>query len=79
MSKAICLKLKEEIFKETDQIAKKNQIPRNAYINKALAFYNKIHKRNLLKNQLQKEAQLAKESSLEVMQEFNQLEGEILE
>ncbi len=79
MSKAISVKIKDDLFKEVEEVTKKINIPRNKYINNALSFYNKLEKRKLLKNKLQKELKLIKNSSLEVMEEFEKLDDEILE
>ena len=53
--------------------------PLNAYINKALAFYNKVNRRRLLKKQLVKEVELARATSLEVLREFEVVSNEGLE
>ena len=52
MSKALSLKVKDDIFKEVEEIVFQINIPRNAYINQALSFYNKLNKRKLLKKKL---------------------------
>ena len=70
MSKVLSLKLKEEIFEETEKIRKYVKVPRNAYINKALEFYNRIHNRNILKKKLIKESALVSAESLAVLEEF---------
>ena len=77
--KLLSLKLKDEIFKEVEEVVKKFNIPRNAYINEALAFYNKVNRRRLLKKQLAKEVGLARATSLEVLREFEALGDEGLE
>ena len=77
--KLLSLKLKDEIFKEVEEVVKKFNIPRNAYINEALAFYNKVNRRRLLKKQLAKEVGLARATSLEVLREFEGLSDEGLE
>ena len=43
--KLLSLKLDEPIFMETEEILKEKGIPRNRYINEALDFYNRYHKR----------------------------------
>lgn len=73
MSKLLSLKLKDEIYKETENIRKSVKIPRNAYINKALEFFNSIQKRRLLKKQLIKESGLVATESLLVLNEFENL------
>ena len=77
--KILSLKLKDEIFREVEVVVEKFNIPRNAYINEALAFYNKINRRRLLKKQLHKEVGLARATSMEVLREFEALEEEGLE
>jgi hypothetical protein len=79
MSKPISIKIKDDIFKEVEEIIHQTNIPRNAYINQALCFYNKLTKRKLIKKQLQYESNLVKHNSLEVLEEFEKLEDEIQE
>jgi len=74
MSKSLSLKLQEEIFEETERVLKKVNRPRNAYINEAIHFYNKLHGRRLLRNQLWKESALVAEDSLAVLEEFEKFE-----
>ena len=49
MSKVLSLKLKDEVFREAEEILRQNKRPRNAYLNEAINFYNKLWKRKLLK------------------------------
>lgn len=79
MSKALSLKLKEDIFENVEEITKKIKIPRNTYINFALEYYNKLNERKLLKKQLKKESKLVKESSLEILGDFEKMDDMILE
>ena len=79
MSKTLSLKLKDDVFSETENIIENIHKPRNAYINDALAFYNKFIKRKLLKDRLKKESRLVSESSLEVLRELELIEDEIPE
>ena len=79
MSKPISLKIKDDIFKEVEEIIHQTNIPRNAYINQALFFYNKLTKRKLIKKQLQYESNLVTHNSLEVLEEFEEFEDDIPE
>jgi len=79
MSKMLSLKLKDDVFAETEDIIGSIQKPRNAYINEALSFYNKFIKRRLLKEQFKKESQMISESSLEALRELELIEDEIPE
>lgn len=72
--KALSLKLKEELFQEIEQIVHQIHTPRNAYINEALAFYNQIQRRRLLRNKLRVESKLVRSSSLDVLREFEKIE-----
>jgi len=74
MSKILSLKLKDEIFEETEGILKKAKRPRNAYINEAIHFYNKLFTRRMLKNQLLKESAMVAEDSMAVLNEFEKFE-----
>ena len=79
MSKALSLKIKDDIFKEVEEIIHQTNIPRNAYINQALSFYNKLSKRKLVKKQLKYESNLVQHKSLEVLEEFEKIEDDIPE
>lgn len=71
--KNLSLKLKEEIYRDTEKVVKKLKIPRNTYINKAIDHYNKVHKRNILKNKLTVESGLTARDSMEILREFEEL------
>ena len=79
MSKALSLKIKDDIFKEVEEIIHQTNIPRNAYINQALSFYNKLSKRKLVKRKLEYESNLVQQNSLEVLDEFEKIEDDIPE
>lgn len=72
--KNLSLKLKDEIYEETERVIKKLQIPRNSYINKAIEHFNKVHKRNLLKKKLKKESGMVAYDSMEILKEFEKIE-----
>ncbi len=78
MSKAISLKINEEIFEETETILKKMHMPRNSYINRAIAFYNTAMKRRMLKKQFAEESRMVSKNSLEINREFEDMEDEIM-
>jgi len=79
MSKMLSLKVKDDVFAETEDIIGSIQKPRNAYINEALIFYNKFIRRRLLKAQFKKESQMISESSLEALRELELIEDKIPE
>ena len=79
MSKMLSLKVKDDIFAETEDIIGSIHKPRNAYINEALIFYNKFIRRRLLKAQFKKESQMISESSIEALRELELIEDEIPE
>jgi predicted transcriptional regulator len=74
MSKMLSLKLRDEVFEETETILRKAKRPRNAYINEAIHFYNKLFTRKMLKNQLLKESAMVAEDSMTVLNEFEKFE-----
>lgn len=78
MSKALSLKLKDEVFQEAEEILRKSRRPRNAYFNEAINLYNKLWKRRLLKKTLAKESALVAEDSMEVLEAFEHIEDEII-
>ena len=71
--KLLSLKLDEPIFMETEEILKEKGIPRNRYINEALDFYNRYHKRKKIAKAFAKASVLVRESSMEINAEFDQL------
>ncbi len=77
--KVLSLKLREDVFEETEKVIHQIHSPRNSYINEAVSFYNKLQKRRLLKKQLHKEAGLIRPSSLEVLHEFERIEDSLPE
>lgn len=77
MSKTLSLKMKDEVFLETEKVIGAIHTSRNAYINDALDFYNKFVQRSLIKKQLKKESRLVAESSLEVLRELELIEDKL--
>ena len=77
MSKNLSLKLQDEIFEETEKVLRKVKRPRNAYINEAVHFYNRLMARRLLKNKLMKESNIVAGDSLSVLEEFEKFEESI--
>ena len=76
MSKALFLKLKDNIFSEVEKITREINMPRNTYINMAIDYFNKLNKRKNLKKLLLKESQLVSENSMEILEEFEKFEEE---
>ena len=74
MSKNLSLKLQDEVFEETERVLRKVKRPRNAYINEAIQFYNKLVARRLLKNKLVKESDIVATNSMAVLEEFEKFE-----
>jgi hypothetical protein len=74
--KNLSLKLEDDIFQETEKIVSRVKKNRNRYINEAIAFYNRLHKRKLLSNQLSKESKIVSKDSLEILAEFEKLNDE---
>ncbi len=74
MSKNLSLKLRDEIFEETERVLRKVKRPRNAYINEAIHFYNKLFARRILKDQLLKESAMVAKDSIAVLEEFEKFE-----
>ncbi len=78
MSKNLSLKLQDEIFDETEEVLRKVKRPRNAYINEAIHFYNKLFARRLLKGKLIKESGIVAANSMAVLKEFEKFEEGLL-
>ncbi len=77
--KNLSLKLQDAIFNETEMLVGVLKKNRNAYLNEALAFYNRYQKRRLLAEQLRLESALVADSSLEVLAEFEAIEDDLLQ
>lgn len=73
MAKALSVKMNETVFEAAETAAKKMGLARNAYINKAVSFFNRLHQRRLLKRELAKESRLVAGESKTVLQEFERL------
>lgn len=74
--KNLSLKLEDGIFQETEKILTKVKKNRNRYINDAIEFYNRLHKRKLLSHQLSKESKIVSKDSMEILAEFEKLNDE---
>lgn len=74
MSKALSLKLEDRIFQETEGVLRKIHVPRNAYINQALDFYNRCQKRLQLKRSLKKDVRILKKDTRDFLKSFELLE-----
>lgn len=74
--KNLSLKLDDDTFQETEKIVAKVKKNRNRYINEAIEFYNRLHKRKLLATQLSKESKIVSKGSLEILAEFERLNDE---
>ena len=72
--KTVSLKIDDSIFVETENIVALIKKPRNRYINEALDYYNKVQKRKVLKQKLQRESELVKDNSMSVLKEFESIE-----
>lgn len=78
MSKALSLKLREDVFKQVEEITRRVHIPRNTYINRALDFYNNYNRRKLLGKQLKKESRIVRDDSIRILHEFEKLEDDLI-
>ena len=74
--KSLSLKLDEKVFDDTEEITKELKIARNRYINDALELYNKFNQRLLLEKQIKQEIDECRESSMEVMRDWEDADNE---
>lgn len=74
--KSLSLKLDDKVFDDTEAITKAMKVARNRYINDALELYNKFNQRLLLEKQIKKEVEACRESSMEVMRDWEETENE---
>lgn len=73
---SISIELDETVLREAEELLNEAEQSRNAYINEAVAFYNRVRKRTNLARQFAKESAMVRESSMEVLAEFEALEGD---
>jgi dsDNA-specific endonuclease/ATPase MutS2 len=76
MSKVISLKIEEKILEDADIMVSKLGISRNKYINEAIEAYSNAKKRAAMEEQIKKEVALIRESSSEVLAEFEALKDD---
>ena len=74
--RTISLKIDDSIFGETEVIVALMKKPRNRYINEAIDYYNKVQKRKIIEQKLQRESLLVKDNSMSVLKEFESIEYE---
>lgn len=74
--KTLSLKLDEELFEETEKLIKQKGVARNRYINDALDFYNRFQKRREMAEAFKNTAELVKNSSMLINEEFDHLMDE---
>ena len=74
--KTLSLKLDDNVFQETEQVTRYLKKSRNRYINDALDHYNKIQRRKILSVQLARESALVAGESMEMLNDFEQVEDE---
>ena len=72
--KTLSLKLDDIVYEETEQLLEKIKKPRNRYINEALQYYNRIQKRKIISKLLILESKLVSEESMNVLNEFENLD-----
>jgi len=76
MTKVLSLKIKGDVFEDVEAITKRLKMPRNAYINEALGFYNEYNRRKSLRNKLRRESLLTRKDSMRVLAELEKLEDD---
>ncbi len=68
--KTVSLKIDDSIFGETEKILTRINKPRNRYINEAIDFYNKFHRKKILEEKLKRESGIVKADSMAVLKDF---------
>jgi hypothetical protein len=72
--KVISLNIDDVIFSETEKIVAAMKKPRNRYINEAIKFYNKHQKRAMLERKLQKESEIVRDDSMNILNDFEEID-----
>ena len=76
MTKLISVKIEERELKKIEQSAHTTGLSRNAYINKALRFFNHLYERRLLAKELRRESDQIRHESLATLHEFETFQDE---
>ena len=76
MTKLISLKIEERELRKVDHSAQTVGVSRNAYINKALRFFNRLYERRLLAKELRRESEQVGQESSAVLREFETFQEE---
>lgn len=74
MSKNLSLKVQDAIFSEMEKTAGRLKTPRNAYINQAIAHFNRLHRRLKLAEVLARESAAVMDESMRVLKEFEAID-----
>lgn len=77
MSKSISAKIQDDLYREMEELARRLDWPKNAYINEAIAHFNRHHARRLLAQALRRESQAVGEDSLQVLSDFEALRDDL--
>lgn len=73
MSKAVSIKMRDDVFEEIERLVKRLKTTRNAYINDAVAFFNRVNRRARLKKRLALESAWVSSDSMKALAEFEAL------
>ena len=76
MTRSISLKIDDSELRKVDHSAQTVGVSRNAYINKALRFFNLLYERRLLAKELRRESEQVRQESMAVLREFDALQDE---
>lgn len=68
------LKIDDLVFRLTEKIRERMKLPRNRYINEAIAFYNKFQRKQLPEKKLKIESNLVKADSMEILKDFEAID-----
>ena len=76
MTKLISLKIEERELRKVEHSAHAVGVSRNAYINKALRFFNHLYDRRLLAKELRRESEQVRQESSAILREFETFQDE---
>lgn len=79
MSKIITVKLRDDIFEQSEKLRPIAKLNRNAYINEAVKRFNMAIERMKLAEQFRSESILVRDHSMEVLSDFEMLSDKISE
>lgn len=76
MSKVLSVKMDDAVFETAERFVRKMHTNRNAYINRAVRFMNRVQERRILRERLRAESLAVRDENAAVLREFESIQDE---